>query len=331
MRGTITLPTTLERIARYRDRFSASGLIIGFLSILAAIWTTAPALDFNLPLVGGAKVGINVGYVMMAGMLILALPMAWLISPLLSMRRLQEAVIAEVGRGAVSLLEAQRYELVGPFKPAKKDGVWARGVYSFSIGVRYFVFFACPVLGIIWIGEAYFVQLRSYDRPAVIDALLSDAEQRKDPGRWRIEPKHVISLIDYFFRSKPYGENGERLTLYAIRNSDLERNCAQIWVRDKLRNEKLEGSPISFRKSVLLEDLENRTVNVKCVVDAFPRFELALNSWINLLSLAIALWVANTGWHLYCTRRLWKILADAERRGSETAAHTPQDEESGAL
>ncbi len=58
-----SLIVTLEGIARYCDRFSRWALVIAFVSVVAALWTTAPALDVNLSLVGGAKVGINVGYV----------------------------------------------------------------------------------------------------------------------------------------------------------------------------------------------------------------------------------------------------------------------------
>ncbi len=90
-----TLSPALDRIGRYRDRFSGWGLVVSFVSVITALWTTAPALDVEVPLVGGAKVGINVGYVMMAGMPLLMVAMAWVMAPLLAMRRLQEATLQE--------------------------------------------------------------------------------------------------------------------------------------------------------------------------------------------------------------------------------------------
>lgn len=302
----------LGKIAQYRDRFSAGALIVGFVSVLMALWTTAPALDVTLPLVGGAKVGLNVGYVLMAGIPVITLALMWLTGPLLSMQRLQHAVLADVERHGVDLSITQRRELLGPFAPETTDERWASYAYRLSSAVRYFIFFMCPLLGGLWIAEEYFRHLHAYDREIVVDHTLREVRDHVDrlaPSDWRIGPKHKISVTEYLFQNKPRKQRGYAPDRFTIGNSDLERDCAQIWVLARLETLTTRGHEIGRWQPGLIEELTAKTKNAKCAVDGFPRFELALNSWLNVVSLLLSAWITSMAWRLYRSTPIARRLA----------------------
>ena len=299
--------STIERISTYRDRFSAWGLVVGFVSAIAAVWTTAPTLDVGLPFVGGTEVGINVGYVMMAGPLLIVLALAWMMGPLLSARRLQEAVVRDVESGAASGLTTQLREVLGPFVLESTDDLLARVAYRLFGGVRILVYFLCPVLGIMWIVEAYFADLYAYNKEQATAQTLSVAERNMgavNPSNWNIPSKERITFLEYFIHSKPRDKTGNRLNRFIIGNSDLERACMQLWIRDNLRDEQVAQTSLAPWKGKLLTDLSERTKNLSCAADAFPKFELAINSWINVLSFLLSIWIARMGWNLYSTEKL---------------------------
>jgi len=321
-----TVGPALARIGHYRDRFSAGGLVIGFVSALMALWTTAPALDVSLPLVGGAQAGLNVGYVLMAGITVLAIAIMWLVGPLLSMRRLQEAVLQDVERQSISLSATQRRELLGPFVSENADKRWDLTGYHFSAGIRYLIFFVCPLLGQFWIAEEYFRKVHAYDRDVVIDRILGEASSRPeaiDPSKWRIDPKSKLSVTDYFARSKPKDAAGRILSRFTVANSDLEKNCVQLWVLERLETAATRAS-ISDAQKRLASDLTSRTEDLKCVVDAFPRYELALNSWLNVFFFLLSLWIAKIAWSLYYSRGLAEKLDAIHAARATPATGAPE-------
>lgn len=179
----------LNLIAKYRDRFSTWGLIIASLSFVAAMWTRAPALNVALPLVGGTQIGLNVGYILMAGPLFICIAMAWAMGPLLAMRRQQEALLSEVEKGHTYLLEHHRQELCGPYGANEGENIFARSARQFSKACRYLLFFVCPVASALVIGKVYFVDLRTYDRAHVVDHFLNNSSAAGELNSWHIEPK----------------------------------------------------------------------------------------------------------------------------------------------
>src|SRR5262245_46777276 len=112
---TESLGPVIARVEQHRDRFSASALVVGVIAVILAVWTTAPTLDVAVPLVGGAHVGFNIGYVLAGGNVVLGLAMAWLVTTLLSMHRLQEAIIQEAESRGERLTPTQRRQLMGPW------------------------------------------------------------------------------------------------------------------------------------------------------------------------------------------------------------------------
>ena len=304
---------SLSLISKYRDRFSAWGLVIGFLSLIVAVWTRAPGLEVQIPFVGGAQVGLNVGYVMMAGMILLALSMAWLIGPLLAMRRIQQAVLEELESGKATLSAPERREFLGAIALDTSDGPWAKGVYRLATGIRYFVFFICPVLSIVgFIGNSYFLELEAIDKKQLTEYVLNHSKNSQ--GHLTItgfppELKERITFIEYFLKSKPQNSNGEQLNDFVVEDSKMEKRCIQIWVRDFLqsKNKLLKGE----RK--LLKNMKDVTGDEKCVFDDFPQYELAVNSWLNLIAVGLSVWIATIGWRLYFNKEITAQLDSIEK------------------
>jgi hypothetical protein len=98
MRGLIIwiYHTIWKKNAKYRDRFSAWSLVLGFMSFTMAVWTTAPSLEVKLPLVAGTDVSINIGYILSIGIPVLTLAVGLTYSMLFTMRTYQESAICKI-------------------------------------------------------------------------------------------------------------------------------------------------------------------------------------------------------------------------------------------
>ena len=145
----------LEKIAKFRDRFSAWSLVLGFLSFTLAVWTTAPSLEVKLPLVAGTEVSINIGYILSIGIPVLTFAVGLTYSALFTMRSYQEGALEKLDQVNITLGRSEALTLAGPlaFKSNKKC-IEMLG-YKITAGTRIFIFFVLPILAQIWILAAY--------------------------------------------------------------------------------------------------------------------------------------------------------------------------------
>lgn len=290
-----------EKVIFYRDRFSAWGLVVSFVAFVAAVWTTAPTLEVDLPLVGGTNISLNVGYVLAAGMPFIGLAQAWLLGPILAMRSYQRAAARIVEKGK-ELPEAHRLAIEGKFVGTENLSHFETLVTRLSLAFRLFILFIVPVLASLVIGIKYFGSLHVYHKGSVVSCITdgepikSDSEGLRDQlaipcdcgdlskesrgnaDEWRINPKRRISFAEYFF----YNNFSSEAT-FVIPNSDLERDCAQGWVNALPES----GKPQEGGMNVSGKISPQKTPS--CVVSSFPRFILVLNSWVNLIGLSVTI------------------------------------------
>ncbi len=315
------LDLALENVKHYRDRFSAWGTLVGIVAFVAGMWMVAPTLEVSVPLVGTATATINLGYVLMGGMPLLAILQAWLLGALASMRRNQEAVLDEVGQGA-ELSSSQRLNFLGPLSSTPNSDNRA---FNLALWVRIFVFFILPVFAELWIGVEYFSRLCVYEKETVVNCI--KVEKLEDlmtnsPSEWRLKNKRRVTAREYLWKNKFNGE-----TTFAIPNSDLERDCMQIWVLEKLRDAELQNKdkmPEGIVKSqkAILGNLEKRTKGINCILSSFPRYVMPLNSWINIASFLFSIWLAVVGWRIYIGIDVKKRLASKQNVRIEYCKNT---------
>ncbi len=105
-----------------------------------------------------------------------------------------------------------------------------------------------PVFAELWIGVAYFSRLCVYEKEAAVNCIklekLEDLSANS-PSEWDLkEIKRRVTVREYLWKNEFVGE-----TTFAIPNSDLERDCMQIWVLEKLRDAEIQN------KSKVSEDV----------------------------------------------------------------------------
>lgn len=339
---------TIQRIARYRDRFSTWALVITFVAAICAIWTRAPALSVDIPLVGGAQIGLNVGYVLSLSIPIISISMIWLLTPLIQARRLQEGLIQAAEDGSIFLSEVQRQEIFGPsyVTPKPKETIFASGVFTFtSTKIRSFIIFVLPVIALGFVGKSYFFDLHAYHRENTVSYFTEKviAASEYSNGEWIVQDDEFIdgnigidedriifdwtfvdlkriSAFEYFFSRRPEDTNR-----FALAKPELQQACVQTRVADYLRRHTMLGDLDGGARLIANERLRafirlmDENVGEKaCVFDAFPRFELYINSAANLFGLFLAILSTIFGVKLYSAKDLMVRLGECETEGSKT-------------
>jgi hypothetical protein len=267
----------IERITTHRERFQTWGLLISVLSFLAAVWVTAPTLQIDIPLAGGAKASINAGYVVSLGPLFIAFSCLWAIGSLVSMRRYQESVML----GPEKLSSTQLISITGPLsKKAWNDGLYRKA--------RSVIFFIVPTLAQLVIALNTFNHLHYYnDKNEIEKFKLFNSEKRSDSTNWGLDTTPV-KLEDFFFSKYPV-----KGASYTLQNSDLNKECG-LFMYEEYLNKKIE---LSADEQQLVSRIQS--IGPTCVPAEFPVIELALNTWINMLMLVLTVWLAFQGSRLY--------------------------------
>ncbi|MEW8437357.1 MAG: hypothetical protein AB2689_04290 [Candidatus Thiodiazotropha taylori] len=268
----------LDKIAKYRDRFSAWSLVIGFLSFTLAVWTTAPSLEVELPLVAGTDVSINIGYILSIGIPVLTFAVGLTYSALFTMRSYQEGALEKIEQGSVFLGRSEALTLAGPlaFKRNKKS--IERLGYRISFGTRIFIFFVLPILAQIWILAAY-TNLSVY----TVESTIAHNSDKTTKDNWNIHKIRTLGIFTEWEISRP--ENTY------LPDATLERKCADIFANKD-------------------ED------NSGCVYSNFPRFMPILNGVVNLVFFVLLLLLVRAGYVIYVSRDIATRVLSASKKPS---------------
>lgn len=261
----------LERIAKHRDRFAAWSLVLGFISFTIAVWTTAPSLEVKLPLIAGTEVGINLGYILSIGILVLTFAVGLTYSSLFSMRDYQLAAVARAKRENHSFSEAELLTVVGPYSA---ESVGRAGTLNLgqklSSGSRIFLYFILPVLAEVFV-------LIGYNDLAVFDISTTNSENKGHPvEQWNIHANRELGIFTEWEMSK-----GE----YAyVRDSTLEKNCSTEFSNEKNREK------------------------YKCVYLSYPKFMPILNTVVNLVFFFILFTLVIVGHRVYKSSDIKQLI-----------------------
>ncbi len=265
----------LEKIAKYRDRFSAWSLVLGFLSFTLAVWTTAPNLEVKLPLVAGTDVSINIGYILSIGIPVLTFAVGLTYSALFTMRSYQEGALEKLEQESMPLGRSEAITLAGPlaFKSNKKS--IERLGYKISTGIRIFIFFVLPILAQIWILSAY-TKLSVYS----VESTITHNNSKATKENWNIHKIRKLGIFTEWEISRP--ENTY------LPDSTLERKCARIFA-------------------------DNEKDNSGCVYSNFPQFMPILNGVLNLVFFILLLLLVKAGYVIYVSKDIAnRVLSASE-------------------
>lgn len=281
----------INRVVAHRDRFQSWGLFISILALLAAVWITAPALEVEIPLVGGAKASINAGYVMVLGPTFIAFAQCWSIGSLVAMRRYQLSALKE----HKDISDSEKLSIFGPLVSNKTEYEKHMELPSISLfrKSRSIIFFLVPALAQIIILSNMLDNLHYYNEDIELVRFKQlSTEDKAVEGNWGLKTEPIS--IAQFLTSK-YPEKGSS---YTLQNSGLNNMCgAYIYFKHlKLKTTLTEDELPIFNR---LKD-----ANPKCVPMEFPRFELALNTWINIIMLFFSVTASYIGMNLYSSRGL---------------------------
>jgi hypothetical protein len=267
----------LEKVGKFRDRFSLMGSALAIVAILAAVWVRAPTLEIELPLGAEAKVSLNVGYVLAFGIPGIAVAYAWAIGYLVSMRRYQFEILQRY-RGHLSCDQELLMLQLGAASRTPQYYDWLDRLAAITnTFARGLILFAIPGVACLFIAIAYFSMLEVYPERHLdpCNAQSRAAECRRD-----------VTPVEHF-RGLSSSHEDDR---YAIANGDIERACEKEWAAE-------DGNPKADDAK-----LANESSRVKCVYDEFPRFVLPLTSWINavftVVSIGLAVFGARAFWWL---------------------------------
>ncbi|MDO6557621.1 hypothetical protein [Paraglaciecola chathamensis] len=282
---------SIERIIAHRDKFQAWGSVLSILSLLAAVWVTAPTLQVDIPLAGGAKANINAGYIIALAPVFIAFSQLWALGSLVSMRRYQlEIINLQTDISPTTVLS-----VLGPLSiygdlHRSEYSPFIRLVNSARRG-RSIVFFLIPAIAQIIILSHMFNNLMYFDKEKEIVRFEKlDENGKLSVDNWSIETKKV-NLIETLFSKYPEGGNN-----YTLQNSGLNEFCgAYIYLSHlKKLNDRNESQKEVYAKL--------KEADLHCVPIEFPKFELALNSWINIFMIFLSFYVSWVGARYYSGR-----------------------------
>jgi len=287
----------LDRISKYRDRFSAWCLVVAFISLIIAIWIRSPSLEVKIPLIAGADININMGLILAFGPALIAIAQAWVLIPLTMLHRHQHALSALISKKHIPN-ESELIEACGPESYFSSHKSFWNAVSHTAIGFRYFIFFILPFIGTLWTTKEYFSNLYFLDKQAEISNLVElYVENKGDLDKAGLSEKRRVVFTDYFFSNDISGN--ARFTISA---GALEKPCAHIWLKKEV-DKKIRLQPNNIKDLKGIQDeLKELVAGKNCAVDNFPAFQLLLNSMINIISLVFSLCLSITGWKIYSQR-----------------------------
>ena len=113
---------------------------------------------------------------------------------------------------------------------------------------------------------------------------------------WGLETRKV-EFFDLLFSKTP-----EKGSSFTIENSGLNQDCGAFYYLQSL-NRLAELSQTQQKASERLKGLAP-----KCVPAEFPKYELALNTWINIIMLFLTTIMSILGWLYYSSTSISSIL-----------------------
>ena len=296
-----------ERVDTLRDRFTGWAMLVGTVSLVVAVWVSAPSLAIDIPLPGGAKVPLNVGYALSIGMPLLMIAYAWSIAPLLAVGRYQDSVAREIGLGNASLSTFEHLRLIGPYAERGAGALSEKVAWYTTFVLRALVLFLLPVVGQIWIARDYFTEINYFELQQSIQY------SQNNPGEKDIRPRERVQFLEYLFASKPNPMNHKNDKLqaqyYLVADGTLELACRDSWIM-----EPSEGSPQSAqtpKSSIVSSSNGNHS---GCVYKQFPQFNFWMNSWVNLISLAVVIHLAIFGFGIFSGIYFRRRLAEEMKK-----------------
>jgi hypothetical protein len=290
--------TASEQIDKYRERFSAWGLVFASACIAMVVWTTATHLEVDMPLVADTSVKLNIGYPLAIGMPAICIVFAWIIGPLIGIRRIQRSVIEKQIDDGSALDELAKIRFHGAIcmPPSTR---FERAVVWVALWSRMLVLFGAPVLAEIAIANSYFFGLDYYFPDEVKPQIVQDSY-------WPYHTNHRVTMLDHLvgielpIKNKEIKERWKKDDMYfKVRNHILEEKCISVWKMTVSTDAKRRADSGASKSSEKREPPE-----VHCVLDSFPRFELPYQSWINVLSLLGVFVIAAYGIRVYLGKGL---------------------------
>lgn len=282
---------------KHRERFQAWCLVISSLALIAAIWTRAPNLEVDIPLFAGAKASINAGYVISIAPTFIAVSMCWAVGSLLSMRSYQVSLIKSKKKFDLW----QKVAINGPLNQESTKGINNDRIFVFiqkSVKkTREFFYFVVPVVSQVVIMSTMFSDLAFYDKneflKKVHDPVSGGLEAAAD-----FSPQDVKDFGYWTFFSKDTVKKGVD---YTLSFNDLNVNCGLYFYLEDLNTRINSLSDTEkLNRNHLLQS------NPSCASLGFPNFKLAMNTWANLIMLAITIIVSFYGSLMYSSRNLLK-------------------------
>ncbi len=299
---------SLDRINTHRDRFTAWGLVIGFLSFLAAMWAAAPTLQIEIPLLAGAKANLNAGYVLAVGPAFIALSLSWAVGALMAMYNYQISLITETNFKKRILTPFELITILGPLNSKETTSSNRAEVALDAIvkNLRTFVFFVLPVLAQLVINSHFFMHLVTFDEESSLANLQSRIELEESRGKIYMPEDWRVTSIEIQFSEYLLGIKENWGDYYYIQNSGVERDCAQYYMLNYLSAlDKKEAS-----HGNLIRQLEK--TNAKCVAKEYPQYELRLNALVNLFFLILTVAVSWKGAKMYIAHGLANLINCAD-------------------
>ena len=303
----------IEQILAYRGRFQSWGTGLSIVALIAAAWTTAPSLRVEIPLALGAKADINVGYVLALGPALIAGAFLWNLGSLVAMRRYQDALhgSADPPAGAAWI------SLVGPLarvSPGSFSHWTARALGVASSGIRVVVLFVLPAAAQVAIVNAWVTNLHWFTKETAKRDVEASVSSKTPDANARTSTQKVGAL-EMFVTGAGTGSR-----IYTIQNSGFNRRCAQRVVLDEL-NDRSDLAPAEESQRSRLD-----TLNPECVALAFPRYELVLNSWVNVISAFVVILLGMPGLALYLSWSPGGLSAGAALRPEAVIVRPPATE-----
>lgn len=291
------MDNAIERIIAHRDKFQAWGSVLSVLALVAAMWVTAPTLQVNIPLAGGASASINAGYIIALGPTFIAFGQLWSFGSLVAMRQYQTKMLANdnnLEKDGPRLLS-----IMGPLSSFanKPENDTSRALIRQTSSARRgrsIVFFIVPILAQIIIVSHMLNNLMYFDK----DAEIARFEQLDEQGKlllnnWGIETNKV-SVTETLLSKYPEGGNN-----YTLENSGLNEFCGAYLYLSHLKK--------LVNRTAVQEEVYKKLkdADIHCVPIEFPKYELALNFWINFAMLILSLYVSWKGAKYYAAKDLF--------------------------
>jgi hypothetical protein len=259
------MDNAIERIIAHRDKFQAWGSVLSVLALVAAMWVTAPTLQVNIPLAGGASASINAGYIIALGPTFIAFGQLWSFGSLVAMRQYQTKMLANdnnLEKDGPRLLS-----IMGPLSSFanKPENDTSRALIRQTSSARRgrsIVFFIVPILAQIIIVSHMLNNLMYFDK----DAEIARFEQLDEQGKlllnnWGIETNKV-SVTETLLSKYPEGGNN-----YTLENSGLNEFCGAYLYLSHLKK--------LVNRTAVQEEVYKKLkdADIHCVPIEFPKYE----------------------------------------------------------